>query len=181
MAQVSSGIIAMDVRNGQQVVLKIDKFQQNILSGFFITGRDLMKVAKLEAQQIIQAKKAPVTDGRLERSFLINASFTDKGTVKYELTNDAPYALKVHSGYLPYVEKNVGPDLLKWIENNLGEGVAQATKKRGYIRLGFPSTRRNYDAQIGMRFFDEPFAQITNTAQEKYQQMVEQARSRARI
>jgi len=178
---VRSKLQAISVKGVRGTILRLNKFQKNIFAGQGITGRELMQDAKQMAKLVIQRKKAPVTTGMLADNLHIIAAKTGKGNIKHELVSNLPYSDEVHSGRPPKIERNITPGLLQWVENNLGAGVAASIKKKGFMRIGFPSGKRRYNPQVGMRFFDEPFAFITGRATKEYMKMVDVARKRARL
>ena len=168
------------VKGSEQIVTKLHHFERNLYQGQFDTGRELMERLKRQALVIINSKKAPRTTGNLGRSVYINVNRRTKSTV-YELRSDLDYADKIQGGYPAYIERNITPELLTWVTNNLGEGAANSVVKKKQMRLGFPSAQRPYNPQVGMRFFDDPFAQMIGKIPEEYQKVVDKARLNARL
>ena len=181
MAGVSSKTVIVSIKGGQDIALRLNRFKQMINTEQLNTGTNLVNRMRRRAQYIIRTRKAPVTTNQLQQSIEIRTSRSSPGMVKSELFTDVPYAKKVHSGYAPYIERRLTPQLLTWVEDNLGVGARKAVERRGYIRIGYPSHRRNYNPQEGMRFFDIPFAEEIGKIPEEYNKIVDRARQKAQI
>lgn len=177
---VQSGTVII-TKGGKEIALRLNRFRQEIDEGQLSTGTSLVNRMRRRAQYIIKTRKAPVTTNQLQTSIEISTNKSSHGAYKHELFTNVPYAEKVHSGYSPHIERNLNPGLLKWVEDNLGVGARKAVEKRGYIRLGYPSDKRKYNPQEGMRFFDIPFSEELGKTREEYERMVVKARTKANI
>lgn len=176
MVGVRSQTVVVSIQGDKAIAMKLGRFIKAINQQQLTTGTAIINRIKRRAQNIIRMKKAPVTSGQLENSLQVAVNQTGPNHYTHELFTDVRYARKVHSGFTPYMERNLTPSLLKWIEDNLGVGARKAVERRGYIRLGHSSSQRKYSSQEGMRFFDIPFAEAMGQVPEEYRKAVEAAR-----
>jgi hypothetical protein len=178
---VRSQTTVIEVKGTKQLVTRLELFQRNILAAQFDTGKKLMEEFKKQSQEIINLKKAEYTTGELGRSIVIDTNMSGKRSIVYSLKSNRSYSNKVHSGYPAYMERNITPRLLMWVAANLGKNAAKNIKRNGVMALGYPSLKRPYNAQVGMRFFDEPFARAAGQIPEEYYKAVDAARKRAKV
>jgi hypothetical protein len=181
MVGVRSQTVVVSVQGDKALAFKLGNFSKAINSKQLTTGTAIINRIKRRAQNIIRMKKAPVTSGQLENTLQVAVNQTGPNRYTHELFTDVRYARKVHSGFAPYMERNLTPNLLQWIEDNLGVGARKAVERRGYIRLGHPSGKRKYSSQEGMRFFDIPFGEAIGQIPEEYRKAVEAARLNTNI
>ena len=145
-----------------------------------LAGRRWTNQMKLDAINIINRKKAAHTTGELTDSIIVQQEKISDG-MKYRITTTSPYALRVHSGFAPYVETKIDSRLLSWVKNNLGPTFADRVRETGSMKIGYPSGKRKYDAQLGMRFFDDAVENFQQSAQTRYREMVDRAVVRSRL
>ena len=161
------------------LISKFNRFPKVILKKQFKAGNKLSLKVQKTSREIIRIKKAPGASGNLEKKIKVTGQFK-KNAVIHKITANTPYAGKMNTGF-PEQTINVTQSLLRWVEGTLGANVARRIEARGTMTIGRPSGKRKYNAQHGMRYFEDSFQRILKTTPKVYEKVINNARSEVRI